>query len=117
MLGMALTLTGISGDTQWTRTVPGEKSPVWKKYNIKEGDIIVYSVPRMIREYYSYPPVVSHRVIKINKDVNLLSFRTKGDNTGEDPFSVQASNVLGIVGDQVPYLGFPLLFLQGPCGP
>ena len=85
-------------------------------YTIEEGDIIVFNVPKLVRDYYNYPPVVAHRVIKINKDANLLSFRTRGDNTGEDPFTTRASNVRGVVGDQILYLGLPLLFLQSQQG-
>ena len=85
-------------------------------YDIKVGDVIVYNVPSMIREYYNYPPVVAHRVVKVNKAEGLLSFRTQGDNTGEDPFSIRPENVRGKVGNQIPYLGFPLLFLQSQQG-
>jgi signal peptidase len=33
--------------------------------DVKVGDIIVYNVPSLIREYYGYPPTVSHRVIEV----------------------------------------------------
>ncbi len=81
---------------------------------IKVGDIIVYNVPSAIQEYYNYPPVVAHRVIKINEQIG--SFRTKGDNTGEDPFAIMPGDVRGVVGNQIEYLGFPLLFLQSKQG-
>ncbi len=82
---------------------------------IKVGDIIVYNVPSAIRDYYNYPPVVAHRVIKVNTDRGL-TFRTKGDNTGEDPFAVRTGDIRGTVGTQVPYAGLPLLFLQSQQG-
>ena len=85
-------------------------------YKVEVGDVIVYNVPTLIRELYSYPPMVAHRVIKVNQDVGLLSFRTKGDNTGEDPFAVRPGDIRGKVGDQIPYLGLPLLFLQSQQG-
>ena len=82
---------------------------------IEVGDIIIYNVPAMIRDYYNYPPVVAHRVIKINTERGI-HFRTQGDNTGEDPFAVRTTDLKGIVGKQIPYLGFPLLFFQSQQG-
>ena len=83
--------------------------------NVKVGDIIVYTVPPMVRNYYNYPPTVSHRVIKVNT-VPSLSFRTKGDNTGEDPFTIRPEDIRGTVGKQIPYIGLPLLFFQSQQG-
>jgi signal peptidase I len=83
--------------------------------DVKVGDIIVYTVPAAVRDYYNYPPTVSHRVIDIWTEPSL-SFRTKGDNTGEDPFTIMAQNVRGTVGKQIPYLGLPLLFFQSQQG-
>jgi signal peptidase len=83
--------------------------------DVKVGDIIVYDVPTMVREYYNYPPTVSHRVIEI-MTVPTLGFRTKGDNTGEDPFTVRPQDIRGTVGTQIPYLGLPLLFFQSDQG-
>jgi signal peptidase len=83
--------------------------------DVKVGDIIVYNVPAMVRDYYNYPPVVSHRVIEI-KTVPSLGFRTKGDNTGEDPFTIRPMDIRGTVGKQIPYLGLPLLFFQSQQG-
>lgn len=82
--------------------------------NVKVGDIIVYNVPDMVREYYNYPPSVAHRVIKITK--SPLGFRTQGDNTGEDPFTVRPEDIRGTVGSQIPYLGMLLLFFQSTQG-
>ena len=83
--------------------------------DVKVGDIIVYNVPAMVRDYYNYPPVVAHRVIEIKTAPNL-GFRTKGDNTGEDPFTIRPQDLRGTVGDQIPYLGIPMLFLQSQQG-
>ena len=83
--------------------------------DVEVGDIIVYNVPSMIQDYYGYPPVVSHRVKEIRTQPSL-GFRTKGDNTGEDPFTVRAQDLRGTVGDQIPYLGLPLLFFQSQQG-
>ena len=83
--------------------------------DIKVGDIIVYNVSPLIRDYYNYPPTVAHRVIEI-RNVPSLGFRTKGDNTGEDPFTIGPQDIRGTVGDQIPYLGLPLLFFQSQQG-
>ena len=45
-----------------------------------------------------------------------LGFRTKGDNTGEDPFTIRPDDIRGTVGRQIPYLGLPLLFFQSQQG-
>jgi signal peptidase I len=82
---------------------------------VKVGDIIVYTVPNSIRNYYNYPAVVSHRVISINT-VPSLGFRTKGDNTGEDPFTIRPQDIRGTVGKQIPFLGLPMLFFQSKQG-
>lgn len=83
--------------------------------DVKVGDIIVYNVPSMIRDYYNYPPTVSHRVIDIRTQPSL-GFRTAGDNTGEDPFTIRPQDIRGTVGSQVPFLGLPLLFFQSQQG-
>jgi len=83
---------------------------------VKEGDIIVFTVPPLVRETYNYPPVVAHRVIKVYTKEYGTIFRTQGDNTGEDPFTVRPQDLRGRVGKQIPYLGFPLLFFQSQQG-
>jgi signal peptidase I len=83
--------------------------------DVKIGDIIVYNVPAAVRDYYGYPPVVAHRVIDIIKTPSL-GFRTKGDNTGEEPFTIRPMDLRGTVGKQIPNLGLPLLFFQSQQG-
>jgi signal peptidase I len=83
--------------------------------DIKVGDIIVYHVPPAVRDYYNYPPTVSHRVIQIQTEPALV-FRTGGDNTGEDPFTVRPMDIRGTAGRQIPYIGFPLFLFQGKEG-
>ncbi len=83
---------------------------------VKEGDIIVYNVPPAIQDYYNYPPIVAHRVIEVRQTESGTAWRTKGDNTGEDPFTVRAQDLRGTVSYQIPFLGFPLLFLQSRQG-
>lgn len=83
---------------------------------VKEGDIIVYNVPSAIQDYYNYPPVVAHRVTEVRATDYGIAWRTAGDNAGEDPFTVRANDLRGTVNYQIPYLGFPLLFLQSTQG-
>lgn len=77
---------------------------------VKVDDIIVFSIPAAVREYYNYPPVVAHRVIKVRTSEPGLTFRTKGDNTGEDPFTVRPQDLRGTVSQQIPYLVFCFFF-------
>jgi signal peptidase I len=86
-----------------------------KPADVKVGDIIVFNVPKSVRDYYNYPPVVSHRVIEV-KTVPSLCFRTRGDNTCEDPFTILPADIRGTVGTQIPYLGLPLLYFQSLQG-
>jgi signal peptidase len=79
--------------------------------DVKMGDIIVYNVPSLSRDYSNYPPVVAHRVTEITTAPSL-SFRTRGDNTGEDPFTIRPQDLRGTAGDQIPYLGLPLQLFQ-----
>jgi signal peptidase I len=85
---------------------------------VKVGDIIVFTIPAAVREYYNYPSVVAHRVLKIREieGTGGITFRTKGDNTGEDPFTVRPQDIRGQVSQQIPYLGLPFLFFQSQQG-
>ncbi len=83
---------------------------------VRKGDVIVYSVPAAIQDYYNYPPIVAHRVIEVRETDYGTSFRTKGDAGGEDPFTIRPQDLKGTVNRQIPYLGFPLLFLQSQQG-
>jgi signal peptidase I len=79
---------------------------------IEVGDIIVYGVPSLKREQYNYPVVVAHRVIEVKKENSSLSFRTKGDNTDEDPFYVRPVDIKGAFNHEIPCLGFPLFLFK-----
>ena len=83
---------------------------------VEVGDVIVFTVPEAVREYYNYPTIVAHRVIQVRPSERGVTFRTKGDNTGEDPFTVRPEDLRGEVSRQIPYLGFPLLFFQSDQG-
>ncbi len=81
------------------------------------GDIIAYRIPPMLQKYYKCLPVVAHRVIEIKDTTTGLIYRTKGDNNPrEDPWSVRDCDLIGKVDQQIPYLGFPILFLQSSSG-
>ncbi len=84
--------------------------------DVRVGDIIVFTIPRAVREYYNYPPVVAHRVKEVRQSEGGVAFRTKGDNSGEDLFTVRPQDLRGRVGKQIRYLGFPLLFFQSQQG-
>lgn len=96
-----------AGDLIWTEEIQPE--------DVKVGDIIAFRVPAAVREAYNYPATVAHRVVKINSD-HGITYRTKGDNSGEDPFTVRPQDLLGKVNQHIPYMGFPLLFLQSQQG-
>jgi len=83
---------------------------------VKVGDIIVYNVPPAIQDFYNYPPIVAHRVIEVRDTQYGIAWRTKGDNAGEDPFTVRAQDLRGTVNQQIPVLGFPFLFVQSQQG-
>lgn len=85
---------------------------------VEVGDIIVYSIPPLTQKHSNYPPVVAHRVVEIRDTTMGLHYRTKGDNNpAQDPWSVYPGDIIGKVSQQISYLGFPLLFLQGSPGP
>ena len=83
---------------------------------VEAGDIIVYNVPAAIQDFYNYPPIVAHRVIEVRDTQYGIAWRTKGDNAGEDPFTVRAQDLRGTVSSQIPLLGFPFLYLQSRQG-
>jgi len=83
---------------------------------VEVGDIIVYNVPQSIQDFYNYPPIVAHRVIEARDTQFGMAWRTKGDNAGEDPFTIRAQDLRGTVSSQIPFLGFPFLFLQSQQG-
>ena len=90
----------------------GEISPS----QVKVGDVIVYNIPPLVQDAYNYPPVIAHRVIRITTFGDAIAFRTKGDNTGEDPITVRPGDLRGVVSKHYSNLGFPLLFFQSQQG-
>ena len=83
---------------------------------VEVGDVIVFNVPPLVQDAYNYPPVIAHRVIRIIPFGDVIGFRTKGDNTGEDPFTVRPIDLRGTVSKHYSSLGFPFLFFQSQQG-
>ena len=84
---------------------------------VEVGDVIIFTVPPIVREAYDYPKVVIHRVVRAYTTDRDTTFRTRGDNVGgEDPFTVRSQDIKGKPGKRIPYLGFPLLYLQSQQG-
>jgi len=68
--------------------------------DVKVGDIIAFDPP------WDPDVIVSHRVIAVYHDEQIL-FDTKGDATEDtDPYYVPARNVHGKVVFSIPYLGY-----------
>jgi signal peptidase I len=85
--------------------------------DIQQGDIIVVNVPKPVRDRYHYPPSIVHRVVSVKRDEHTLLFRIKGDNnSAEDPFTVVPEDIMGQVRKNIPYAGYPVLFLHSNHG-
>jgi len=77
---------------------------------IAVGDIITFR-PTAVGEN-----LISHRVVGVEEH-SPIYFKTKGDaNSGADPFTVPARNVLGKICLHIPYLGYATEFLKTPLG-
>jgi signal peptidase I len=69
----------------------------------KVGEIVVVHVPDAVRSRFGYPPVVSHRIIKIARNGNIT---TKGDALKTaDPFITQRGTVTEQVVAVIPDAG------------
>ena len=78
------------------------------------GEIVAVTVPPNIRTRFGYPPVIIHRIIKIDGDGVVT---TKGDAYKEtDPFDVPASALTTKVVATVPAAGRVLGFLGSSLG-
>jgi signal peptidase len=75
--------------------------------DVKVGDIIAFDPP------WDPDVIVSHRVIAVRHDGQIL-FDTKGDATEDtDPYYVPAQNVHGKVVFNIPYLGYAANSVMG----
>jgi signal peptidase I len=85
--------------------------------NIEQGDVIVVNVPKPVRDRYHFPSSIVHRVVNVKRDEHTLLFRIKGDNnSAEDPFTVVPEDIMGQVHKNIPYAGYPVLFLHSNQG-
>ena len=79
---------------------------------LQVGDIIDYRVSSTFMKLYNYPPTICHRIVRIEQTSNGLAFRTKGDNTSEDPFIIMSKDVTGKETGIIRYLGYPIMFIR-----
>ncbi len=72
--------------------------------NLSLNTIIVY------KQNNNY---IAHRIVKINKTNNKISYITKGDaNNTTDTIEVLPHNILGIYKFHLKYLGYPSIYLN-----
>lgn len=83
---------------------------VREKAPVNEGDIITF--------YTGFKNnTVTHRVIKIQREKDLVFYQTKGDaNNAPDSVKVAADRVVGKVVGSAPYLGYIVAFTQTLIG-
>jgi len=72
--------------------------------NLKIGDILVFKY---------LDKILVHRITEIEVRGGVRFFRTKGDaNETVDAFITQESNVIGITKQRIPYIGYPVVWLN-----
>lgn len=78
---------------------------------VRVGQVVVFQDPGQAGH------IVAHRVIGIEDEGYGLLFATRGDrNPDVDGAKVSSSEVLGLPGSRIPYLGTMLRSLQSPDG-
>lgn len=81
--------------------------------NLQKGDIITFSSTDA--RYTGL--TVTHRILKVNTDNGVISFKTKGDNnTTPDDAEVVGTNIFGKVIFVIPWLGYLQQFLTRSYG-
>ncbi len=71
---------------------------------LKENDIIAFKKDGII---------ITHRVVKINRDGDKYEFVTKGDaNDDVDNFTTSGENVIGRINFRTKYIGFPTIWMN-----
>ena len=72
--------------------------------NLKPGMIIVYQVGNKN---------IVHRIVKVIKNNDKVSYKTKGDNNNtSDNLIIKTSNIKGVVKFHIKYLGYPAVYLN-----
>lgn len=84
--------------------------------HIHKGEIIVVNVPQAAQQQYGYPKQIIHRVIAVHHTGAGPVFRTKGDNTNQDPFLVSSKDVVAKAGHMYPRIGYIVLYLRSKQG-
>ena len=93
-----------SGDLIICQTIDAE--------DVEVNDVIAFFDPAG-----SGMSVVTHRVLEVVEEGNLISFRTKGDaNNTEDPNLVPGENLVGIYKSRIPSAGNIAMFMQTTQG-
>ena len=78
------------------------------------GDVVEVDVPDAARSRYGYPPVVIHRIVRLNTDGTI---QTKGDaRPTPDPFTVRRDSIQARVLFHIPAAGRVFAFLTSPLG-
>jgi signal peptidase len=90
-----------SGDAVVTRLV---RPPA-----VEAGDVITFRDPSRKGD------LVTHRVVQVRPEENLLAFVTRGDaNTGEERWSIPRDGTIGVAMFRVPGAGHVLAWLRTP---
>lgn len=83
-----------TGDMVVVRTMPPE--------DVRAGDIVAYHDPGGAENV-----IVTHRAIEIEKEGDIINFKTKGDaNEDVDTYTVTSEDVIGEMVFVLPYLGY-----------
>ncbi|MCK4527874.1 signal peptidase I [candidate division WOR-3 bacterium] len=112
----------ITGSTKFLNVLSGSMNPIMNTgdlivvtpvdpENIEVGDIIAHEDPDR-RENV----IITHRVVEIieEDDEGVLRFRTKGDaNEDVDPYTVDASDLVGKAAFVIPSLGYFFHYVRG----
>jgi len=108
MAGNSMEPVFTHGDLIYSRNIQYQK--------VQAGDIIVVKVPPIFQDKYAYPPLICRRVVSLKMTGQEISFRTRGDNSGEDPFFTRVESLVGIEAESFPLAGYPLMFAQSNQG-
>lgn len=86
-------------------------------HHLRVGDIIAVRVPKLDQSQYGLPASIVHRIVQVKKGTTGPFFVTRGDNNpGPDLFNTQPSMIIGELRGEVPYAGYPFLFLENRNG-
>ncbi len=85
---------------------------IWPAELYKEGDVITFQ-----RTESRLEAPITHRITSVSVMEGEYIYRTKGDaNSGVDAEPVEASEVIGKVRADVPYIGYALQAARTPWG-